>query len=301
MRPTIRQLQYIIAVADLGQISAAAKQLHVSQPSLSAQLSEVEAELGSALFYRRRAGAMPTPLGEEVIRRARRILHDLQDLRAVAQGASSFKGRLRLGVLPSIGPYLLPSVVRRLHQDHPEFRLVMREESTRDLEEGLRSGRLDMIISTPEDHPGVARYDLFEESLWLVCASDHPLSRYEGETPVSALRGQTLLTLGPRHRLSHIVASLAHEVGAYLSDEYEGTSLDAIRIMAASGSGVAIVPQIYAATESRRGSEVHLSRLKQPTAKRNVALLALHDHVSELEMAWLATVLSNEASRLMSL
>jgi LysR family hydrogen peroxide-inducible transcriptional activator len=273
MRPTLRQLKYIVAVADSGRVGAAADLLNVSQPSLSAQLAEVEADLGVTLFVRGRSGAKITPEGEDIVRRARLILRDHEDLRASAKGGGIFQGRLRLGVLPSIGPYLLPEVVRRLHKEHPSFRLVVREESTRDLDEGLRSGRLDMIISTPEDHPGTRHTALFEERFWVATALDFPAAKARGKVTLADLKDQTFLTLGPKHRLSHIVASLASRAGGRVSDEYEGTSLDAIRLMAATGAGVAILPQIYAATEARRGTDVLLRYLDEADARRQIVLI----------------------------
>lgn len=273
MRPTLRQLEYIVAVADTGQVGLAAAKLNVSQPSLSAQLTEVEQDLGATLFQRGRAGSKITPIGEEIVRRARQILHELQDLRAVAQGDGIFQGRLRLGVLHSIGPYLLPAVVRRLHKEHPSFRLIVREENTRDLDEGLRSGRLDMILSTPEDHPGTRKDHLFTEKLWAAVALDHPFDKDKSHLTLNDLKGETLLTLGAGHRLSHVVAGLAASGGGRVSDEFEGTSLDAIRLMAATGAGIAILPSIYAATEARRGTDVRLYPLKDKLAQREVALI----------------------------
>jgi len=272
-RPTLRQLEYIVAIAETGQVGLAAAKLNVSQPSLSAQLAEVEADLGASLFQRGRTGSKITPVGEEVVRRARQILHEIQDLRAAAHGGGIFQGRLRLGVLPSVGPYLLPGVVRRLHREHPSFRLIVREENTHDLDEGLRSGRLDMIISTPEDHPGTRKDGLFIEKLWIATALDHPLSQAKDTLELVDLKEQTLLTLGSRHRLSHIVAGLAASGGGRISDEYEGTSLDAIRLMAGAGVGLAVLPSIYAATEARRGTDVKLLALNDPSANREIALI----------------------------
>ncbi|MCG7495218.1 hydrogen peroxide-inducible genes activator [Thalassobius sp. Cn5-15] len=300
MRPTLRQLEYIIAIAETGKISLAAARLNVSQPSLSAQLSEVEADLDTPLFQRGRAGAKITPAGEEVVRRARQILHDLKDLRAAARGDGIFQGRLRLGVLPSIGPYLLPGVVRRLHHEHPHFRLIVREENTRELDEGLRSGRLDMVISTPEDHPGTSAAALFTEHLWAALAQDHPLAQDPGETlPLTALTGQTLLTLGTGHRLSHIVAGLAATAGGRVSDEYEGTSLDAIRLMAATGAGIAILPSIYAATERHRGTDVKLIQIAHRNAQRDIALIQPNLPTPRPGSEVLADVLRSEAATIL--
>lgn len=300
MRPTLRQLEYIVAVAETGQVGLAAAQLNVSQPSLSAQLAEVEADLGVVLFQRGRAGAKITPAGEEVVRRARQILHELQDLRAAARGGGIFQGRLRLGVLPSIGPYLLPGVVQRLHREHPSFRLIVREESTRDLNEGLRSGRLDMIISTPEDHPGARKAHLFTEKLWAAMALDHPMAQRRKDVTLADLAGETCLTLGAGHRLSHIVAGLAARAGGRVSDEYEGTSLDAVRLMAATGAGIAILPSIYAATEARRGTDVSLHALNDPAASREIALIQPQLPQTRPGSDVLAEILRSEAQKILS-
>jgi LysR family hydrogen peroxide-inducible transcriptional activator len=300
MRPTLRQLEYIVAVADSGQVGLAAAALNVSQPSLSAQLAEVEADLGVTLFQRGRSGARITPVGEEITRRARQILHGVEDLRVAAKGGGIFQGRLRLGVLPSIGPYLLPGVVKRLHSEHPSFRLIVREESTRDLDLGLRSGRLDMVISTSEDHPGTQSTPLFTEDLWVAFALDHPRFRDRSRLRLQDLAGQTLLTLGSTHRLSHIVAGLAARAGGRVSDEYEGTSLDAIRLMAASGAGIAILPSIYASTEARRNADVGLMPLSDPAARRAIALIQPRLPDPRPGSDVLAEILRSEAAALLT-
>jgi LysR family hydrogen peroxide-inducible transcriptional activator len=300
MKPSFRQLEYIVAVADLGGIGLAASTLNVSQPSLSAQLAEVEADLGVRLFDRGRAGAKPTPAGEEVVRRARTILREVQDLRAVAKGGALFQGRLRLGVLLSIGPYLLPDVVKRLHNENPDLRLILREESTRDLDEGLQSGRFDAIISTPEDHAAGQADPLFSEALWAALPDDHHLAGDETPIPLDALAGETFLTLGAGHRLSHIVTGLAARAGGRVSDEYEGTSLDAIRLMAVSGAGVAILPSIYAATEARRGMGLTLRRIEDPGAHRSIALIQRITPEPILGTEQLAQVLRQEAKQILA-
>lgn len=298
MRPSFRQLQYIIAVADTGRFGLAAQQMNVSQPSLSTQIAEAEAELGVVIFSRGRSGATPTPGGQEVIRRARVILRELDDLRAAASGNSIFEGRLRLGVLPTIGPYLLPNVVRILHKEHPNFQLVVREESTRDLEEGLRLGRLDMAISTFDDHLTDHKDHLFDEELWLGLALDDPLAGDKAPIKPKDIGNRTFLTIGMRHRLFHIVTGLAAQSGGTVSDEYEGTSLDAIRLMAAAGVGVAVLPQIYALTEAQRGTDIVLRKLDSPEAVRRMALVQPKGRDPLPGSAELVSILREEAARI---
>lgn len=274
MRPTLRQLQYLVAVADTGRFGLAAKRLAVSQPSLSAQIAEAEAHLGAPLIERARAGAFLTPVGEEVVRRARAILVDVADLKSVARrGADVLSGRIRLGVLPTIGPYLLPAAVRRLHGLHPDLRLAIREERTIDLAARLDDGRMDAVISSPADHPGADHATLFTETFWICAAPDDPLAAGRGALRSSDLAGRTLLTLGYGHRLSQLTQALADAAGAHVSAEYEGTSLDALRQMAATGAGLAVLPSIYAVTEARRDPDLSIRPLDHAPAQREIALI----------------------------
>ena len=274
MRPTLRQLQYIVAVADTGRFHDAARLLGVSQPSLSAQVAEAEAQLGVVVLERGRGGAFVTPVGEEVVRRARIILTQLEDLKTAARQASGgLAGRYRLGTLPTIGPYLLPSAVRELHQLYPDLRMSVREERTIDLEEKLNDGRLDMVISTAEDHVHAASMHLFDEVLYVCAAPDDPLSVTDGPVSLEDLVGREILSLGFGHRLSMIVQNLADAAGAHVSTEYEGTSLDAIRQMAGLGVGVAVLPSLYALVEARRDPAQIVRPIDHPLAQRDISLI----------------------------
>ncbi len=274
MRPTLRQLQYLVAVADTGRFGEAAKRLHVSQPSLSGQIAEIEAELGVSLIERGRHGALMTPLGQDIVERARLILRDVEDLKAAALlGAQDFAGRLKLGVLPSIGPYLLPTATKRLHAQFPDLRMSVREEKTTDLEAHLSHGQFDMIISTPEDHPGHSSVVLFTERLWACAAPDDPLSETSAPLPLSELKDRPLLTLGPGHRLSQSIAELARKAGGQVSEEYQGTSLDATRQMAIMGAGVAVLPSLYVKREAQRDRDVSLRPIDDVSAQRTISLI----------------------------
>ncbi|MEM1106193.1 MAG: LysR substrate-binding domain-containing protein [Pseudomonadota bacterium] len=274
MRPTLRQLQYIVTVSETGRFGEAAARLHVSQPSLSSQVADVEASLGVQLIERGRSGAILTPQGEEFVRRARSILRLVEDLKsAVQHQPGRLSGRIRLGVLPTIGPYLLPDTVLRLHKEFPELRLGVRDENTINLERGLSEGRLDTVISTAQDHPGSAHMPLFKEGMWICVPPDHPLSADPQPLTIGELAGQTLLSLGSGHRLSIIVQALADAADAHVSTEYEGTSLDAIRQMAAMGAGIAVLPSLYTVQEARRDEGLCLRRIDHALAKREISLI----------------------------
>lgn len=300
MRPTLRQLEYIVTVHRLGRFGLAADMLNVSQPSLSAQIAAVEEEFGVTLFKRDRGGVQITSQGEEFVSRAETILAQMQELRHAMTRDVPFSGRLRLGVLPSIGPYLLPQVMQRIHQTQPDLRIIVREENTRDLEQGLRLGRLDAILSTPEDHPNTIQARLFSETLWVAHAVDDPIGQGIQTVEAKHLKGRVLLTLDQSHRLSQIVYALAAQTGGVVSNDYEGTTLDSIVLMAATGIGVAVVPELFAKRQAMFRQEIQVKPLRLSQATRDIALMTpkdapkgigrqllldcLHEAVSELDL-----------------
>lgn len=300
MRPTLRQMQYLIAIADTGKFGDAARAVNVSQPSLSAQVAEMEAGLGVALVERSRRGALLTPAGEELVRRARVILREVEDLKAVAKlGRTELSGRLRLGVLPTIGPYLLPQITGDLRARFPALRLSVREERTVDLDEHLQAGLFDTVISTPEDHPDTDYAHLFAERLYACGPPDDELTQGDGPLRLEHLRGRQLLTLGQGHRLSEITQDLATAAGATVSSEYEGTSLDAIRLMSELGAGIAILPSLYALSEARRDRGLHIRLIDHPMARRDIALIWRETSPLAASLLSLSGCLQNAASKLL--
>jgi len=300
MRPTLRQMQYLIAVADTGKFGDAARAVNVSQPSLSAQIAEMEASLGVQLIERSRRGAMLTGAGEELVRRARKILREVEDLKAVARfGRRELTGRLRLGVLPTIGPYLLPLATRDLHMRFPDLRLSVREERTVDLDEHLQKGEFDTIISSPIDHENVHHEPLFSERLYICAPAEDPLARGEGPVRLKDLKGRALLTLGQGHRLNAIIRELAAASGAEVSSEYEGTSLDAIRLMAEMGAGVAILPSLYALSEARLDRRLNARLIDHPLARREISLIWRDTSPLEVSLRELAAPLRSAAAKLL--
>ena len=296
MRPTLRQMEYIVTVHQLGGFGLAAEKLNVSQPSLSTQIAAVESDLGVRLFDRSRAGVEATARGLDFVKRAQRILAEVEALRGTMLSDLPFGGRLRLGVLPSIGPYLLPQAITALHDAEPDLRVVLREENTLLLDDGIRSGRFDALISTPEDHPNTMQHPLFVEPLWVAVAQDHPLAHRSSVTAAD-LTGQRLLTLDTGHRLSRIVYGIAGASGAIVSDDYEGTSLDSIVLMAATGAGIGILPDLFARRQGIHRSEVRIMPLVTPDSHRTISLLVPSDRTEKFAGA-LARILSSAAKAL---
>lgn len=274
MKPSLRQLQYLVAISETGTMSEAAKRTHVSQPSLSIQIKDLEEQLQASLVERGRKGAILTPLGMEVVTRARIILRQVEDLKTISREASgTLAGRVRLGVLPTVGPYLLPQATQKLHLDYPELRLTVREERTLDLEEHLSDGRFDVIISTPEDHPGTYSHPIVKENIYICVAPDDPLAKAQGPIDIKALKNREFLTLGYGHKFAIVVKNLAAIAGATTSGTYEGTSLDAIRQMASMGENIAVLPSLYAISEAKRDPQLIVRRINHPLAQRQISLI----------------------------
>ena len=274
MKPSLRQLQYLVAVSETGTLSEAAKRTHVSQPSLSIQIKDMEEQLGAALVERGRRGALLTPLGHDVVKRARIILRHVEELKAISiEAKGTLAGRVKLGVLPTVGPYLLPQATRKLHALYPQLRLTVREERTVDLDEHLADGRFDVIISTPEDHSGTRAHFITQENIYICVAPDDVLAETPGQVGIKELKGREFLTLGYGHKFATVVKNLAGIAGATTSGSYEGTSLDAIRQMASMGGSIAVLPSLYAISEAKRDPQLIVRPIDHPLAQRQIALL----------------------------
>lgn len=272
-RTTVRQLSYFVALAEAGSFTRAAERVGVSQPSLSQQIRSLETILGAALFERG-GRAILTPLGRDLLERARGILVDLVDLEDVRTTAKDgLFGTIRLGVSPTLGAYLLPSLVARLHRDHPTLRIHVREGLPSALAAGLAAGDHDLILAQlPVAGRGFHSERLFREPLYLAMATDHPFSAKES-VKVSDLAAQNLLTLVADYRLAQQVATIAAEVGAVVLNDYEGTSLDAIRQMAGMGMGLALLPKLYVRQEIRDGDDVIVRPFEGGRLYREIGLL----------------------------
>ncbi|MBS0124264.1 hydrogen peroxide-inducible genes activator [Thetidibacter halocola] len=273
--PTIRQVTYFLLLAETGSFGQAAERAGISQPSLSLQISALEKTLGLRLFERGRHGAHLTPEGRALRERALEVAEALEGFSETAtQLRSGMSGQLRLGSTPTIGPYLMPALVRRLHQRHPDARLVLSDGDPRTLSDRLMQGQLDAIITQlPVDVKGVTVTRLFREPLMLAMAHDHPLARKQAVSDAD-LAGQDVLTLSPRYALHAQITALAREAGATLRSDYEGTSLDALRQMVAMNMGLTFLPTLYVRSEiaAPRG-DVAVRPFRRGSFTRSVGLV----------------------------
>ena len=250
-----KQLRYLVDLSITGSIRKTAQRHGVSQPALSAQLKSLENALGVKLAERSTSGVALTPTARQMIDVAIAILDQVKTLDDLArQGPSG--GILKLGVKATLGPYIMPSIIKHLHAEHPSLRLFITEGPPLDLEEELAAGKHDIILAQlPIAGPGFHATRIFREPLFLAVAADDPLASEKAFKP-SDLGGRDVLTLSPRFHLHEQVLRLCEENGANLMRDYEGTSLDALRQMVGMGLGVTLLPALYVASEVRRGDDV---------------------------------------------
>lgn len=270
---TLRQLQYVVAVADTLSFRKAAERCHVSQPSLSAQLAQMEEALGVRIFERDRRRVLLTQAGKELVDRARQLLMEADDLGEAARRASDpFSGTLRLGIIPTVSPYLLPSITPALRKAYPRLTLLWVEDKTDVLVRALAAGSLDAALVALEAELGDVEHEVIaEDPFVLAMAPGHPLSARKSEAPPSELQGADVLLLDEGHcfreqALAFCSRAKAHEL------EFRATSLLTLTQMIASGTGVTLLPRLAVPTEVRR-SQLHIRPLAAPVPKRTLALI----------------------------
>ena len=248
--PTLKQFRYLVALADTAHFRRAAEVSGVSQPSLSAQIQALEEALGHRLVERGRGGVHFTPIGREVLERARQVVVDTQAIVDVADTAGKgLRGRIRLGVKATLGPYLLPRIVAELRKAHPESQLYIREGVPARLEDELTRGVHDVILAQlPLRSGDLVTRPLFHEPILFAVSSQHPLAA-KGSVSVRDLKGLPVLSLAPDLHLHDQVLALCHEFGAKVIGDYEGNSLDALRQMVSMNIGTTFLPALYAQSE----------------------------------------------------
>jgi LysR family transcriptional regulator, hydrogen peroxide-inducible genes activator len=251
--PSLQQLRYLVAVADTLHFRRAAETVHVTQPTLSTQLRDLELRLGVQLVERSRSRVVMTQIGTEIAARARRILREVEDIRDLAKrGQIPLSGTIRVGVVQSLGSYLLPHIIPDLHDSLPDLRLYVREGLPEALLHRLEEGALDLLFyPLPLARRELLAVPLFREPLLVVLPRDHRLAALE-RISGSDLRGETILTLEPGHRLYEQVRAIAEDFEAEISHDFEGTSLDTLRQMVAMGMGITLLPALYVRSEVAR-------------------------------------------------
>lgn len=287
--PTLQQIRYLVALSETRHFRRAAEACHVTQPTLSTGLREMEARLGAQLIERSRGRVILTPVGEDVVAHGKAMLRSHAEMHAIAKrGAAPLSDTIRLGTVPSLGPYLLPLVLPDLHVSHPALKLYVREEAPGALLDRLEAGDLDLLVfPLPAGRDDLAVRPLFEEPLLAVVPQDHPLAREEAVL-LSDLRGETLLALQSEPRLYNQVRGIAEAHGAVLSHDYEGTSLDTLRQMVSMGMGVTLLPSLYVKSEVTKRDIVTARPLRGVPPVRLIGLVWRKGTAKEDEYRMLA-------------
>ncbi|MEP3245500.1 MAG: hydrogen peroxide-inducible genes activator [Sneathiella sp.] len=271
--PTLRQLGYLVALSKELHFHRAAELMNVTQPTLSIQIKELERQLKASLVERGQHNVMLTPLGREIAERARGILKEVEEIKNLSAAAQhGFEGTIRIGVPPTLGPYLLPHIVSELHATHPHLKLYVKEGKPQELLLDLKAGVHDIVFSPlPINHSDLVITNLFREPLKIATASDH---RFAGMHRLvkDDLAGESVLTIERGHHFYDQVMQLCEDCQAKPLRDYEGTSLDTLRLMVGMGVGITVLPALYIKTEIGERGEIMIFDLEAPKLYRQIGL-----------------------------
>jgi LysR family transcriptional regulator, hydrogen peroxide-inducible genes activator len=269
---SLRQLQYVVAVADTLGFHKAAARCHASQPTLSAQVQQLESVLGVKLFERDRRRVLVTSAGEDLVARARRILIEVDDLIAAATRLREpFAGTLRIGVIPTIAPYLLPEIMPKIGVKYPKLALVFREEKTADILRELAEGTLDAgLLAMEADVGEVAHADIAKDPFMAALPKGHPLARKK-RLALSDLQDTRVLLLDEGHCFRDQALALCAQARAN-ETSFRATSLATLAQMVSSGAGITLLPSIAVPVENRRG-QLEIRPFVKPIPGRTIALV----------------------------
>ena len=272
---TLTEMRYIVTLARERHFGRAAEKCYVSQPTLSVALKKVEERLGVMLFERNAGEVRLTPVGERIAEQAERVLDEATRLEDIAaEGKDPLAGPLRLGVIYTIGPYLLPRLVPALARRAPQMPLYLQENFTAKLTESLKRGELDVIVvSEPFSEPGIVTQPLYDEPFRVLLPAGHA---WTGETCISAARldAEELLVLGNGNCFRDQVVAACPRLTepGNLDRASEGGSLETIRLMVASGAGISVVPASAAAVPMASDSMIAVKPFAEPEPTRRVVL-----------------------------
>ncbi len=270
----LRALEYLVALAEERNFSRAAEACFVSQPTLSTQLKKLEEELGVQLVERNPRSVMLTAAGEQVVARAREILQQVDVIRDTARRARDPEaGSIRLGIFPTLGPYLLPHVLPAIRERFPRLEILLYELKTEEVLERLRDGKLDAgILALPVPDEGFQKRELFEEPFVLALPRTHPLADKPGLT-LEDLREGPVLLLEDGHCLRDQALEVCHMVGAEEKSGFRATSLETLRQMVASGIGVTLLPTLAVKPPVPEMDRLVLRQLPDPAPSRRIAMI----------------------------
>lgn len=267
----LRDLRYLVALADERHFGKAAERCFVSQPTLSAQVRKLEEYLGVPLVERQPKRVALTPTGEKIVRRARLLLQEADAIVELARNdRDPLAGPLKLALIPTVGPYLLPHVAGRLRKELPRLKLMLYEYQTEPLLEKLRAGEIDLgIIALPVMLDGLESAQLYEEPFTLAVPASHALAEHE-RIKVDDLRGETLLLLEDGHCLRDQALEVCSRIRVNEAQDYRATSLETLRQMVAAGHGITLLPELAAETPVGTARGLRIKPFSRPAPSRTI-------------------------------
>lgn len=294
MALTLRDLEYVTALADTGQFITAAERCGVSQPTLSTQVAKVEAALGVLLFERARRGVIPTDAGREVVDRARTILLDVRELTARARAPrAAFGGRLRLGAISTAAPYLVPHILPVFRAAYPGVELYIREGLTEPLLEQLHATVLDVVVvSPPFDGDGLEECELGKEEFVVALPPGHALAA-QREVAAADLAAQRILLLEEGHCMRDQALALCEWSRASVDVTVHGSSVEGLRQMVSLGIGCTFLPKLATIGPFADAAPTVIRPLRQPRPTRGLVLAWRRTHPRTGELRALGAILGN--------
>ena len=267
--PTLKQLQYLVALAETRHFGRAAARCVITQSTLSAGIRDLESVLETEVAERTNRQVMLTRVGERIAERARVLLRDAEDVMDIARASRApMTGEIRLGVIPTIGPFFLPSVMPSIRQRYQYLKLYLREDRTIQLLSRLADGELDLaVIALPFDTGDLRVEVIFEDELLFACARNHPLAGRD-VVELEKLDVDQLMLLEEGHCLRDQTLEFCHDRNLTTTSPFEATSLHTLVQMVAAGIGVALIPKLAIDAAITKGASVSLSRTKLPAFRR---------------------------------
>lgn len=267
----LRDLRYLVALADTLHFGRAAEACHVSQPTLSAQIKKLEEYLGTPLVERRPRHITLTETGRRVVERARRLLKEADDIREVARATRDpLSGRLKLGLIPTLAPYLLPRVAPKIRRALPKLELMLYEYQTGPLLERVRNGEIDVgLLALPAESAGLASRALFAEAFVVAMPARHALTARK-RIRVADLAGESLLLLEDGHCLRDQALEVCGASHIVESQDFRATSLETLRQMVAAGLGITLLPRLAAEGPFAAARGLTTRPFAPPTPQRTI-------------------------------
>lgn len=291
----LRDLQYLVSLAEHRHFGRAAQACFVSQPTLSTQIKKLEEELGVPLVERTPRKVLLTEVGRDIANRARDVLNEIEQIRGVARRTlDPESGTVRLGIFPTLGPYLLPHVLPLVRKAFPRLELLLVEEKTETVLRLLREGRLDAgILALPLHEDSLHSEFLFEEPFMLAVSEEHPLAHRHGQLKLADLSNQNLLLLEDGHCLRDQALEVCHLAGTGERSGFRATSLETLRQMVAANVGITLLPVTAVKPPVAPVENLHLIEFKGHPPSRRIAMVWRKSSAMDGFLKRLADVLRN--------